>query len=380
MDSEIINGNQQYKNIHLLKMISVFMFLLTILVPGQSQDLTNKQWVIVIDPGHGGRDPGALGAFSKEKDVVLAIALKTGRYIEKYIKNAKVIYTRTGDTYPTLSERPEMANKNKADLFISIHANSAPQKNIRGAETYVMGVAKNQQNLEVAMKENEVILLENDHSAKYEGFDPKSEVSYIMFSLTQKVFQEQSIDLATRIQKEFRERVNRNDRDVKQAGFWVLYKTTMPSVLVETGFITNPTEEKFLNSEQGQDYLASAIYRACKQYINEVESKSGISWDSSQSADSDAITGNNSVVFKVQVATSGSRISTTPSNFKGINDIMEIKIDGLYKYATGAFLTYDSAAQYRKKLESIFPDAFVIAVKDNKILPLQQVLENNRLK
>lgn len=380
MDSEIINGNQQYKNIHLLKMISVFMFLLTILVPGQSQDLTNKQWVIVIDPGHGGRDPGALGAFSKEKDVVLAIALKTGRYIEKYIKNAKVIYTRTGDTYPTLSERPEMANKNKADLFISIHANSAPQKNIRGAETYVMGVAKNQQNLEVAMKENEVILLENDHSAKYEGFDPKSEVSYIMFSLTQKVFQEQSIDLATRIQKEFRERVNRNDRDVKQAGFWVLYKTTMPSVLVETGFITNPTEEKFLNSEQGQDYLASAIYRACKQYINEVESKSGISWDSSQSADSDAITGNNSVVFKVQVATSGSSISTTPSNFKGINDIMEIKIDGLYKYATGAFLTYDSAAQYRKKLESIFPDAFVIAVKDNKILPLQQVLENNRLK
>ena len=380
MDSEIINGNQQYKNIHLLKMISVFMFLLTILVPGQSQDLTNKQWVIVIDPGHGGRDPGALGAFSKEKDVVLAIALKTGRYIEKYIKNAKVIYTRTGDTYPTLSERPEMANKNKADLFISIHANSAPQKNIRGAETYVMGVAKNQQNLEVAMKENEVILLENDHSAKYEGFDPKSEVSYIMFSLTQKVFQEQSIDLATRIQKEFRERVNRNDRDVKQAGFWVLYKTTMPSVLVETGFITNPTEEKFLNSEQGQDYLASAIYRACKQYINEVESKSGISWDSSQSADSDAITGNNGVVFKVQVATSGSRISTTPSNFKGINDIMEIKIDGLYKYATGAFLTYDSAAQYRKKLESIFPDAFVIAVKDNKILPLQQVLENNRLK
>ncbi len=380
MDSEIINGKQQYKNIHHLKLISVFMFLLVMIMPCQSQDLTNKQWVIVIDPGHGGKDPGALGAFSKEKDVVLAIALKTGKYIDENIKNAKVIYTRTGDTYPELRERPEIANRNKADLFISIHANSAPQKNVRGAETYVMGVAKNQQNLEVAMKENEVILLENDHSAKYEGFDPKSEVSYIMFSLTQKVFQEQSIDLASRIQKEFRERVNRNDRDVKQAGFWVLFKTTMPSVLVETGFITNPTEEKFLNSEQGQDYLASAIYRACKQYINEIDHKSGISWDNNQPADSDATTGNNGVVFKVQVATSGSSISTTPSNFKGINDIIEIKIDGLYKYATGAFLTYDSAALYRKKIESIFPDAFVIAVKDNKILPLQQVLENNRLK
>jgi len=380
MDSEIINGKQQYKNIHLLKMISVFMFVLIMMIPCQGQNSGNKQWVIVIDPGHGGRDPGALGAFSKEKDIVLAIALKTGKYIEKNIKNARVIYTRTGDTYPELRERPEIANKNKADLFISIHANSAPQKNVRGAETYVMGVAKNQQNLEVAKKENEVILLENDHSTKYEGFDPKSEVSYIMFSLTQKVFQEQSIDLATKIQKEFRERVNRNDRDVKQAGFWVLYKTTMPSVLVETGFITNPTEEKFLNSEHGQDYMASAIYRACKEYINEIDSKSGISWDNTSPADSYTASDDNGAVFKVQVATSGSKISTTPVNFKGLNDVVELSAGGLYKYASGTFLTYDSAAIYRKKIESIFPDAFVIAVKNNKILPLQQVLEDNRLK
>ncbi len=380
MDSEIINGKQQYKNIHLLKMIPVFIFMSVMLMPCQSQDLTKKQWVIVIDPGHGGKDPGALGAFSKEKDIVLAIALKTGKYIEQNIKNAKVIYTRTGDTYPELRERPEIANKNKADLFISIHANSAPQKSVRGAETYVMGVAKNQQNLEVAMKENEVILLENDHSAKYEGFDPKSEVSYIMFSLTQKVFQEQSIDLATKIQQQFRERVNRNDRDVKQAGFWVLYTTTMPSVLIETGFITNPAEEKYLNSEQGQDYLASAIYRACKEYINEIDSKSGISWDNNRPGSSKSISDKNGVIFKVQVATSGSRISSTPENFKGLNDIIELSADGMYKYASGSFLTYDSAALYRKKIESIFPDAFVIAVKDNKILPLQQVLEDNRLK
>ena len=248
-----------------------------------------------------------------------------------------------------------------------------------------MGVAKDQQNLEVAMKENEVILLENDHSTKYEGFDPKSEVSYIMFSLTQKVFQEQSIDLASKIQTEFRERVNRDDRDVKQAGFWVLYTTTMPSVLVETGFITNPAEEKFLNSSDGQDYIASAIYRACRQYINEIDSKSGISWDKSQNYDKLSDSSESSLmmsetIFKVQIITSSSQVDTRPDNFKGLTDVVEINSQGLYKYASGSFPDYSSAATYRKKIESMYPDAFVIAVKDNKILPLQQALDSNRLK
>jgi N-acetylmuramoyl-L-alanine amidase len=380
MDSEIKNGKQHEKNIYLLKLISIFMLIMLFSVSVYGIENGNKHWIIVIDAGHGGKDPGAIGSMSREKDIVLAIALKTGKYIEQNIKNADVIYTRKTDKFVELRDRAEIANKNKADLFISIHANWAKQKTVRGSETYVMGVAKNQQNLEVAMKENEVILLENDHTAKYEGFDPKSEVSYIMFSLTQKVFLEQSIDLATKLQKEFRERVNRNDRDVKQAGFWVLFTTTMPSVLIETGFITNPDEEKFLNSEQGQDYLASAIYRACKEYINEIDSKSDISWDNSQAADSNAATESNDVVFKVQVATSSSRIATTPSNFKGLNDVIELNVAGLYKYASGSFLNYDSAASYRKKIKRIFPDAFVIAVKKDKILPLQQVLDPNRLK
>jgi N-acetylmuramoyl-L-alanine amidase len=385
MYSEIKNGKQHTNNIYMLKLI--ILFLVTMLVSASGAEMKDgKKWIIVIDAGHGGKDPGAIGSMSREKDIVLAIALKTGHYIEKNIPNAEVIYTRKTDSFPELRDRANIANKNKADLFISIHANWAKQKNVRGAETYVMGVAKDQQNLEVAKKENEVILLENDHSTKYEGFDPKSEVSYVMFSLTQKVFQEQSIELASLIQKEFRERVNRNDRDVKQAGFWVLFTTTMPSVLVETGFITNPAEEKFLNSSQGQDYLASAIYRACKQYINEIESKSGISWDKNQPdikvTGSSGLTDINpdATVFKVQIATSATPIEVLPDNFKGLKDVVELPSNGLYKYASGTFSDYESASSYRKKIESSFPDAFVIAVKNYKILPLQEALETNKLK
>lgn len=346
----------------------------------------NKNWVIVIDAGHGGKDSGALGSLgikTQEKDITLAIALKTGRYIEQNLKNAEVIYTRKNDTFVELRDRANIANKNKADLFISIHANWAKSSGIKGSETYVMGVNKDEQNLEVAMKENEVILMENDHTTKYEGFDPKSEISYVMFSLTQKIYREQSQNLASKIQTEFRERVDRNDRDVKQAGFWVLYTTTMPSVLVETGFITNPSEEKFLKSQEGQNYIASAIFRACKEYINEIDSKSGISWDNSlnPTAKSDSsellMHKTGKLVFMVQIATSLSKTEIQPENFKGLTDVTEINSQDIFKYASGNFSDYISAVNYRKKLESVFPDAFVIAVKDYKILPLQQALDHN---
>jgi N-acetylmuramoyl-L-alanine amidase len=253
-----------------------------------------------------------------------------------------------------------------------------------GAETWIMGIAKDQANLEVAMNENAVMLLEDDYSTKYEGFDPKSSESYIMFSLTQKVFQEQSTDLATKIQKQFRERVNRNDRDVKQAGFWVLYHTKMPSVLIETGFITNPVEEKYLNSKDGQDYLASSIFRACRDYLNEIDSKSGISWeknhDSVQGSDSSAriIPQSGSIHFMVQITSSATQTELKPENFNGLRDITEINAQDRYKYAAGNFTDYSEAVSYRKKIETFYPDAFVIAVKDNKILPLQQALEQKK--
>jgi N-acetylmuramoyl-L-alanine amidase len=353
-----------------------------------SGNKSGKGWVIVIDPGHGGKDSGALGSKSRESDINLAIALKTGEYIEKNIKNATVIYTRKDDSTVDLKERPKIANKANADLFISIHSNSTNSKKVMGAETWVMGIAKDEANLEVAMNENAVMLLEDDYSTKYEGFDPKSSESYIMFSLTQKVFQEQSINLASKIQTQFRERVNRNDRDVKQAGFWVLYKTTMPSVLVETGFITNPAEEEYLISKEGQDYLASSIFRACRDYLNEIESRSGISLKKNQDSARMNNTVSNSVsdripvaaeiFFKVQIASSISKIDINQDNFKGLGDITELNVQNVFKYTTGNFAEFASAVNYRNKIKSLYPDAFVIAVQDNKILPLQQALEQKR--
>jgi N-acetylmuramoyl-L-alanine amidase len=383
MSTGIKNGKHCAFNIYNLILFSFFVTAPTISY-STSGIKTEKNRVIVIDAGHGGKDPGAHGSISREKDITLAIALKTGEYIQKNIRNVTVIYTRKDDSTVDLRDRPKIANKANADLFISIHANWADSKKVMGAETYVMGHAKDQANLEVAMNENAVMLLEDDYSTKYEGFDPKSSESYIMFSLTQKVFQEQSTDLATKIQKQFRERVNRNDRDVKQAGFWVLYNTKMPSVLVETGFITNPNEEKYLNSKEGQDYLASSIFRACREYLNEIDSKSAISQEKDDDSDqkSDTLTSGNSkageISFMVQVTTSTSKTEINPENFKGLRDITEINAQGRFKYAAGSFTDYSDAVNYRKKIETFYPDAFVIAVKDNKILPLQQALEQKR--
>jgi len=383
MSTGIKNGKDHTVNIYIA--ILFFLFIIPPTISSSANGIKNEKYrVIVIDAGHGGKDPGALGSRSREKDVTLAIALKTGEYIQQNIKNVTVIYTRKDDSTVDLRDRPKIANKANADLFISIHANWASSKNVKGAETYIMGHAKDQANLEVAMNENAVMLREDDYSTKYEGFDPKSSESYIMFSLTQKVFQEQSTDLATKIQKQFRERVNRNDRDVKQAGFWVLYNTKMPSVLVETGFITNPDEEQYLNSKDGQDYLASSIFRACRDYLNEIDSKSGISWEKNQDSDqkNDTLTGTSlqtgEISFMVQVTTSVSKTEIKPENFKGLSEITEIYTQNRFKYAAGNFPDYYEAVNYRKKIDTIYPDAFVIAVKDNKILPLQQALEQKR--
>ena len=383
MSTGIKNGKH-----HAFNIFKAILFFLFIAAPSISSfasvNRKEKGWVIVIDAGHGGKDPGALGSISREKDINLAIALKTGEYIQKNINNVTVIYTRKNDSTVELRDRPKIANKANADLFISIHTSSSDSRKVMGAETWIMGHAKDQANLEVAMTENSVMLQEDDYSTKYEGFDPKSAESYIAFSLTQKVFQDQSTDLALKIQTQFRERVNRNDRDVKQAGFWVLYNTKMPSVLVETGFITNPAEEKYLNSKEGQDYLASSIYRACRDYLNEVDSKSGVNAggkkDSNQKNDTLTLLNSDSdeILFMVQVKTSSSKTEIKPENFKGLKDISEINVNDHFKYATGSFTDYSAAVEYRKKIESIYPDAFVIAVKDNKILPLQQALEQKR--
>jgi N-acetylmuramoyl-L-alanine amidase len=387
MSTGIKNGKHHTFNIYNLTLF--FLFITTTVFLSAANGISDdKRRVIVIDAGHGGKDPGALGAFSREKDINLAIALRTGEYIERNIKNVTVIYTRKDDSTVELYDRPKIANKANADLFISIHTNSTSSRKVMGAETWIMGHAKDQANLEVAMNENAVMLLEDDYSKKYEGFDPKSSESYIMFTLTQKVFQDQSTDLATKIQQQFRERVNRNDRDVKQAGFWVLYKTKMPSVLVETGFITNPTEEKYLNSKEGQDYLASSIFRACRDYLNTIDIRSAVSSETNQDPDqkSDTLTSTNvttpsdEISFKIQVTSSANKIKIKPENFNGLSDISEIKSGGRFKYTSGLFTDFSDAVSYRKKIETYYPDAFVIAVKDNKIVPLQQALEQKKTK
>lgn len=381
MGSDFKNVKERTNYIKAARLIP--MILLAVVLPFLLSPVSGseRKWVVVIDPGHGGKDPGALGTMSKEKNINLAIALKAGNYIEQNLGNVEVLYTRKTDVFPALYERAEFANKNKADLFISIHANAISKKTIKGTETWIMGLAKDDQNLEVAMKENEVILLEEDFSTKYEGFDPKSPESYIMFTIMQNTYREQSLFLATNIQNQFRNRAGRVDLGVKQAGFLVLYMTSMPSVLIETGFLTNLEEEKYLNSKEGQDYLASAIYRAVRDYVNEIDKKTNTSTTSRESiAPSQLSSAPESGLpedkprFMVQIATSVSRKQLIPENFGGLQDVFEIEFDNQFKYAAGSFENYSLAAEYRKKIESLYPDAFIIAVRNNKILPLQDAI------
>ena len=231
----------------------------------------SKVDVVVIDAGHGGHDNGTHGRVLKEKDLALKIALKVGGYIEKNMPGVKVIYTRKDDTYIALDERAAIANKNKADLFICIHANANPNTKAFGTETFVMGLHKDEGNLAIAQRENSVILMDENYQERYEGFDNSPE-SYILFTLTQSAYQENSLKFASKIESQFKDRVGRQSRGVKQAGFVVLWRTTMPSVLIETGFLTNGDEEKFLAGGEGQELIASGIYRAFKDYKSDVES------------------------------------------------------------------------------------------------------------
>ena len=226
---------------------------------------------VVIDAGHGGKDPGASGRRSKEKDITLKIALQLGEFIEKHLSNVEVLYTRQEDKYLTLHERAHFANENDADLFISIHCNWIRRPEISGTETYVMGIHKSEDNFEVAKRENSVILLEKDTMDVYQGFDPSSPDSYILFNLYQSAHHQNSVSFASKVEKEFKNRVGKHSRGVKTAGFWVLWETSMPSVLIETGYLSNRKEERILNHPKHQSYIASAIFRAFRSYKKEME-------------------------------------------------------------------------------------------------------------
>jgi N-acetylmuramoyl-L-alanine amidase len=241
-----------------------------------------KVKTVVIDAGHGGKDPGCHGDLYKEKDIALSVALKLGKFIEDNFKDVKVIFTRKTDVFVELNERAEIANRNNADLFICVHCNSACvydkkmhkdicNEDAHGSETYVMGPSKEAGNLEVTKRENKSILLEDDYKKKYDGFDPNSDESNIIFTFYQNVFRNQSLSLASKIQECYKQKAGRNDKGVKQAGFLVLWRTAMPSLLTEIGYLTNHKEEKFLGSDKGQTFMASSIFRAFRMYKNEVE-------------------------------------------------------------------------------------------------------------
>lgn len=228
---------------------------------------------VVLDPGHGGKDPGARGRVAKEKDIVLKIALKLGKKIKEELPEVKVLYTRSTDVFVELGERSAYANRNKADLFISIHCNAtAKSKAVKGTETFVMGLHKSDDNLEVAKRENSVILQETDYKQKYKGFNPDSPLAHIMLANYQSAFLTSSLMFADQVESAFSQNRKRDSRGVKQAGFLVLWRATMPSVLVEAGFLSNPQEEAYLNSEKGQEEIADDMVQALKKYKKNIES------------------------------------------------------------------------------------------------------------
>lgn len=272
------NPNFPFKHVRNI-MVKLVLMAITLLnssasereVTYSSRPTGSKVSVVVIDPGHGGKDPGTSGKKFKEKEVALKIALLFGNYIEKNLPNVRVIYTRKDDRYLDLNQRAEIANKSKADVFVCIHANSAPRPEVHGTETYVMGLHKTEQNFQVSKRENSVMLLDEKYKENYEGFDPASPESYILFSLAQSAFQESSLKLADKVETQFRSKAGRKSNGVKQAGFWVLWKTTMPSILTEVGFLTNSNEEAYLGSPEGQEAIANALFRAFKEYKSQLE-------------------------------------------------------------------------------------------------------------
>lgn len=371
---------QQLERMKTRILVLILIFLSSnILEASLNPPIRDKVSIVVIDPGHGGKDPGALGPKIKEKDVVLAISLKLGKYIEDNFEDVKVIYTRDTDVFIPLDERANIANRNKADLFISIHANSLPKSKAIGTETFVMGISKDARNFEVAKKENSVIILEENYETKYEGFDPGSIESYIIFSVMQKTYQGHSIAFAQMVEEEFKLKAKRYSRGVKQDGFWVLWRTTMPSVLIETGFLTNIKDEKFLATENGQDIMASAIFRAFRNYKNSIEKNSHFQIHEIKEEKSveiaESSTPSNELHFKVQVLVSKKSVNLNDPFFKKYEFVEEFKSGNWNKYAVGSTKSYKEIINYCSSVKKDYPDAFVVAIKNGGIIKLKDAVE-----
>ncbi|WP_066627136.1 N-acetylmuramoyl-L-alanine amidase family protein [Labilibacter marinus] len=356
----------------ILYIIWVVLLVGSTVVSAQS---TGKLKKVVIDAGHGGKDPGAHGKYAKEKDIVLAVALKLGNYINKYLPEVEVVYTRKTDVFIPLNKRAEIANKADANLFISIHANWISNSRITGTETFALGLHRTDDNLEVAKKENAVIKLEDDYSVTYENFDPNSAESYIIFELYQNIYLDQSLEVASKIQNQFSKRVGRRDRGVKQAGFLVLRETAMPGVLVELGFLSNAAEEKYLSSNEGQALLASGIFRAFRDYKIKFDAKNSMDVADVNAAREAAKT---DIVYRIQVASSKRKIKEGTSVYKKFTDVFEYRDGKSYKYAVEGSGSYKEVSESLPSVKRKVKDCFVIAFEDGVRIPLKEAREKTK--
>ncbi len=405
---------------------TLLILILCILIAGNSFPTTSvkqnsKQMVIVIDPGHGGKDPGAVSKTVREKDVVLGIGLKLGKLINENYPDVKVVFTRNTDVFIPLIERSRIANKSKADLFISLHANFCATPSTRGTETFTLGLHRSNDNLDVAKKENSVILMEDDYKTTYEDFDPNLSESYIMFEMMQDLYMDQSLSFADAIQHQFKSRIESSNRGVKQAGFLVLRQSSMPSVLVETGFISNKEEANYISSEDGQRNIALSILEAFRKFKNKnsgttnkkateetagkaksaetdakpvVETENKIVENKTENEiisttvisenpeikkeeplrTKDTVKANrpeNIVYYTIQIAASTTPAEAVSANFKGVKNIKRDKIDKYYRYYVGNESSIDNLASLFQQVKLKFPQAFIVSFVDGKRVPLK---------
>jgi len=366
-------------NLHYIIVWSALIF--TCFLTTANNNTRNKdKFVVVLDAGHGGHDSGNLGSGYKEKEIALKIVLAVGKQLQAN-EDIKVIYTRKDDTFVTLRGRAKIANDAGADLFVSVHCN-AHNSSAHGTETFVLGLHANQRNFEIAKKENEVIFLEADYQKHYEGFDPNSPESMIGITLMQEEYLEQSIRLARLVEDSFKDKRKRNSRGVKQAGFWVLHNTYMPSILIETGFLTYKKEGAYLNSKNGQSKMSSSIIEAVLAYKKNLDQNIGENiyeeMPSTDSSETEVALLYDNIVFKVQIAASSRDLEPKSYNFKGLTDISKMNVSGLYKYYYGN----TSDLNEIRRLEAIakqkgYTSSFVVAFEDGKQIKLSEALKTS---
>lgn len=374
---------------NLLSTIVLSIIIFTCFLTSAHAQSGQQKFIVVLDAGHGGKDPGKHSKYGyKEKDIALKIALEVGKSLEK-LKDFKVVYTRKTDVFVELKDRAKIANDANADLFISIHCN-AHHTEAYGTETYVLDLKNTNKNFEVAKAENEVIFLEEDYEKHYEGFDPNSPISSIGISLLQEEYTEQSILLASYIEKNFANNLKRKSRGVKQASLWVIHQTAMPSVLIETGFITNKEEGAYLYSSKGQDEVSGSIYKAILEYKKILDQNVGENIYSEPTTtmvvkENDKI-GEveiekpeiiyNNIVFKVQLAASSNKLEPKPFNFNGLNEISREKEGKFYKYFYGYTSDYNKIKSLQLEAQKKgYPECFIVAYRDGIRIDLNDALK-----